>query len=84
MKTLDITKSNLKGIELAEQIEGEFAATQSIIVQPYPYELLLTPNQFVDLLESSGSSIENMYGSETDQIWRTKEGFVMEIRVKYE
>lgn len=84
MKTLDITQSHLKGLELANKIEDEFNATQSIIVQPYPYELLLTKHQFNDLLIASGSSIEAMYGSEEDQIWRTKSGYVMEIRVKYE
>lgn len=84
MKTLDITQSKLKGLELAQQIEDEFNATQSIIVQPYPYELLLKKHQFDDLLLASGESIETMYGSEEDQIWKTKSGYVMEIRVRYE
>jgi hypothetical protein len=83
MKTLDITSFLESGKELANKVEHEFKSTQSFIIQPYPYEILMTRHQFDDLTKTTGN-IEDMYGEEKDRMWVTKDGYVMEVKVKDE
>lgn len=83
MKTLDITEVHHTGQELMDAIEKEFNATQRLIVQPYPSEILMRPDQFQDLMKQAGALVE-FYGNNEDRMYKTKEGYVMEVKVKYE
>lgn len=85
MKRLDITELKQQGMDLANAIEGEVEATQRVIVQPYPSEILMRRDQYDDLAKLSGM-VDMLSGTEDeakpeDRIWVTKYN-VMEVRIK--
>lgn len=81
MQTLNITDLKQTGQELMNAIEGEFNATQSLIVQPYPHEIIMRRDQYNDLMSQAGVMIEYMYGNEEDRLYKTADGYVMEVKV---
>lgn len=82
MKTLDITGITQTGSDLKTMIEVAFQDTQRFIVQPYPSEILMRRDQYDDLMKQAGTLVQFMVGNEKDRLYRTKEGYVMELRIK--
>lgn len=80
MKQLDITSFGEKGVALTDAIQNAVKDTQRVVVQPYPYEILMTNEQHTDL-ESIGA-LDSMFESK-DQIYMTKYN-VMEVKIKGE
>lgn len=77
-RILDITDFKEKGIELMTAIENAVGDTQRVIITPLPDELLMTQDQFDELMRLSG--LHEMEGTE-DRMFITKFN-VMEVRVK--
>ena len=80
MDTIDISDWKLQGRELIDEVNKAHASTQGLIIRPYPTYIQMNANQFDQLIRMSG--IVDMYGSETDQMFKTDTGFIMEVRVK--
>lgn len=85
-KVLDITHLKLKGAALTQEIENMVGATQKLIIQPLPNELLMTQAQFEDLIKRTGKDFtedEESNPQPKEQIYRTKHN-CMDIRVRDE
>ncbi len=88
MRTLDITSFKETGQDLVNKIAEEVKATQSVIIQDYPDEMLVTEKQFKELLPledlmemSEYIEIVDLVKVGKEKLWRTPYN-VMEIRVE--
>jgi len=79
MKKLDITDFKEEGGELMEAIQNAVTSTQSIIIQDYPSEILMTPWQYEQLSWISGNTYDLTEAEE--RTINTKE-CMMEIRIE--
>ena len=76
--TLDITDLKDKGVKLATAIHEAVKHRQSVLVQEHYNELLVTQDQYEDLMKWSG--MIPMYGSK-DMLFKTPDN-IMEVRIK--
>lgn len=81
---LDITSWGEKGEKLRKAIEDAFKDTQRVIVRSYPDTLVMTKKQY-DELKPKFVTWEDMGLPDMGQeffLWKTKDGYVMQIEVK--
>ena len=79
MDTLDIRSMREKGRALHTAIENAVGGTQKVLIRPLPSLLVMTRDQYNDLLLLSGQMIE--MENSTDRIYMTKHN-VMEVIVR--
>lgn len=77
---LDVTLYKQKGVELAKEIEQAVRATQSLIIRPLPSQLVVTLDQYKDLMVISGL-IHLIGDDDTGRLYKTKYN-VMEVYIK--
>lgn len=82
LDTIDVTEEKLMGPLLREEIDGRHAASQALVVRPYPHILRITSSQYEDLMKQSGVPVKYGDGSEEQyQLYKTVTGYLMEVDV---
>ena len=81
MDTLDVTHLKLSGEKLAEEIENLVGETQRLVIQPLPSELLMTKEQFEDLISLADPDEQLIKPDPKHQLYLTKYN-IMDIKIK--